>query len=517
MKNFQKSMLSAAVILGFCCAIFAAEKVVRYEDFGAKGDGKTCDFDALIAAHDYANKHNLPVRANDDATYYFSGAAKTITVQTDTDWGKAKFIIDDRKLQHHKSSVFRVASRKKSYPLKGLTTLKRNQPKIDMTFAEPSLILVYNDAVKHYIRKGRNKNNGSTQRDVFIVDKNGNVDPNAPIIWDFDQITSGTVYPIDETTLTVKGGIFTTIANASTDKNRYVERNLQITRSNTVVENVTHLITGKGKQGYAYVGFINPKNCAYVTVKDCKLTAHIFFYIIGRVGAVVASGTYDISAACAQNVKFINCEQLNDINDPALWGIMASNFCKNLQLENCKFSRFDAHQGVANATIRNSILGRQGINAIGTGTLLVENSTVYNDSFINLRNDYGSTWEGKFVIRNCVHEPRSYGSALIRGENTGDHDFGYPCYMPEEIIFENLLIKDGKFKEEKKYKGPVIFSNFNKAFKDASFTEKYPYAKTKRVILKNVRTESGKPLRLSDNMVMFKDVEVIYEKGDSGK
>ena len=33
--------------------------------------------------------------------------------------------------------------------------------------------------------------------------------------------------------------------------------------------------------------------------------------------------------------------------------------------------------------------------------------------------------------------------------------------------------------------------------------------KAKRIILKNVRTESGKPLRLSDNMEMFKDVEVI--------
>ncbi len=36
---------------------------------------------------------------------------------------------------------------------------------------------------------------------------------NSPIIWDFDQITDITAFPIDETTLTITGGRFTTIAN----------------------------------------------------------------------------------------------------------------------------------------------------------------------------------------------------------------------------------------------------------------------------------------------------------------
>jgi hypothetical protein len=41
--------------------------------------------------------------------------------------------------------------------------------------------------------------------------------------------------------------------------------------------------------------------------------------------------------------------------------------------------------------------------------------------------------------------------------------------------------------------------------------EKFPYVKTKEVILKNVSTASGKELRLSDNTFMFKDVKVINE------
>ncbi len=66
--------------------------------------------------------------------------------------------------------------------------------------------------------------------------------------------------------------------------------------------------------------------------------------------------------------------------------------------------------GVANATIRNSTLGHQGINAIGSGTFIVENSTIRGNNLINLRSDYGSTWEGEFIIRDCIFVPRSVKS-----------------------------------------------------------------------------------------------------------
>ena len=45
-----------------------AKKFVTYEEFGAVGDGKTDDIDAIVAAHEYANANLLPVKASDDAT-----------------------------------------------------------------------------------------------------------------------------------------------------------------------------------------------------------------------------------------------------------------------------------------------------------------------------------------------------------------------------------------------------------------------------------------------------------------
>jgi hypothetical protein len=163
--------------------------------------------------------------------------------------------------------------------------------------------------------------------------------------------------------------------------------------------------------------------------------------------------------------------------------------------------------GVANATIRNSTLGHQGINAIGCGTFTVENSTIYGGSLINLRPDYGSTWQGEFFIRNCTFVPsggREVTANLIGGSYAGDHDFGYICYMPERITIENLKIDDSKHPAD--YKGPAIFANFNPKMTDASFVEQFPYVRTKEVVLKNVTTVSGMALRISDNTYMFKDV-----------
>ncbi len=220
-------------------------------------------------------------------------------------------------------------------------------------------------------------------------------------------------------------------------------------------------------------------------------------------------GSYDLSVGRALNVSFVNCSQTNDIDDRTYWGILGSNYSKNLLYDSCIFSRFDAHKGVANATIRNSTLGHMGINAIGSGTLTVENSTIRGRSLVNLRSDYGSTWQGEFIIRNCTFVPeggKTASASLISGSYSGQHDFGYTCYMPERITIENLHIDDSNHPED--YQGPAIFADFNPQITEASYQEEFPYVKTEKVILRNVTTASGKPLRLSDNPFMFKDVKV---------
>lgn len=488
---------------------FKAKGQVRYSDFGARGDGKTDDIDAIAATHAFANQHNLLVKADQGATYFIGGKSRTAFIQTNTDFGTAAFIIDDTNVENRNTNVFQVSSNLQPFKLEGISSLKRNQEKINASLPGTCLVTVTNSNVKRYIRFGPNQNNGSSQTDIFIVDKNGKVDMNAPIIWDFDQITDITALPLDETPLTITGGRFTTMANQAESKYTYYARGIAIRRSNVLVQGMEHRITGEGDRGAPYGGFINVGDCANVKVQNTVLTGHKVYQTIGSAGVGVSMGTYDISLNRALNVSFVNCRQTNDITDSRYWGIMGSNFCKNLLYDNCTFSRFDAHMGVANATIRNSTLGHQGINAIGSGNFTVENSTIYGRNLINLRSDYGSTWQGELVIRNCVFVPsgnQMTSASLIGGSYSGEHDFGYTCYMPERITIETLRIDDSKHAEG--YQGPSIFANFNPKMTDDSYVEKYPYVKTREVILKNVTITSGKSLRNSENPFMFKNVKV---------
>ncbi|MFV0591443.1 MAG: hypothetical protein ACK5M7_08665 [Draconibacterium sp.] len=491
---------------------FKSIGVVSYSDFGARGDGKTDDIDAIAATHAFANQNNLPVKADDNATYYIGRREQTAIIQTNTDFGNAAFVIDDTNVENRNAFVFLVNSGLQSFTPEGIAALKRNQKKIESSLPGTCLITVTNSKVKRYIRFGPNQNKGYSQTDIFIVDKDGHVDMDAPIVWDFDEITAITALPIDENKLTIKGGHFTTIANRAPSKYTYYNRSIAIRRSNVIVDGLEHRITGEGDHGAPYGGFINISECAYVRVQNTILTGHKTYETIGSAGVPVSMGTYDISVNRALNVSFVNCSQTNDINDSRYWGILGSNYSKNLLYDHCAFSRFDAHMGVANATIRNSTLGHQGINAIGSGTFIVENSTIRGRSLINLRSDYGSTWQGEFIIRNCVFVPsngRPSIASLFGGSNSGQHNFGYTCYMPERIVIEDLTIDDSNHPEN--YSGPAIFANFNRKMTNESYVEEFPYVITKEVILRNVTTASGKKMRVSDNLYMFKDVNVKAE------
>src|SRR6476661_6026372 len=89
---------------------FKNKAFVSYSDFGAIGDGKTDDFDAIAATHAFANQYHIPVKANSKAKYYIGGKDRTVSIQTDTDFGDASFIIDDTNVRNRNLPVFMVSS-----------------------------------------------------------------------------------------------------------------------------------------------------------------------------------------------------------------------------------------------------------------------------------------------------------------------------------------------------------------------------------------------------------------------
>lgn len=487
--------------------------VVRYEDFGAKGDGKTDDHAAIARTHQFANERGLPVKAADNATYLIGGGDTVAVVQTDTHFGKAKFIIDDTTVTDRSKNVFEVNSALEPITIKNVSSLEQSQKRIDVTLPQPCLVVVLNENEKRYLRRGVNKHGGVPQRDLFLVDADGTIDPNTAIAESFAAITNMTAFPIEKTTLTITGGHFTTVANRAKSEYKYYQRGFLIRRSNTVIDGLEHYVTGEATQSAPYSGFLNIGHCANVTVRNGVLTAHKT-YRVKIANTKKKMGTYDLAMVQALNVTLINCKQSNDIDDKQYWGIMASNGSKNLVFDGCTLNRVDAHQGVVNATICNSTIGYAGIEVIGKGLLLLENTTVRGNGLVYLREDYGSTWQGELMIRNCVIQPSDGegGGAILGGKNNGQHDYGEPSSMPERITIDKLRIEDTSPPEA--YEGPVVLGNFNPGYKDASFVEKFPYSKTREVIVKDVTTASGKPLRLSNNPVMFRDVVVRGLVGD---
>ena len=495
-------LLSGCLLSALACA---APKYLTYEQFGAKGDGVTDDFPAIIATHAAANEKGLPVKAAGGKTYYIGNTPGTAVIRTDVDFGTARFIIDDSRvsLEDREDYIFRVESALEPFPIDGIESLKRDQTGIGQSLPGRCLVEVVNDHHKVYIRLGANQNGGVSQKEYFIADADGNIDPASALIWDYDEITGMTARPIDDKLLTIKGGTFTTIANQAPSKYTYYGRGITVERSNVRIEGLSHYIEGELDHGAPYDGFLDLHKAADIVVSGCLFTAHKTYRTIGSAGVPVSMGTYDISAHGCVGVKWENCSQTTDINDTRYWGIFVSNFCKNLALDHCVFSRFDAHQGVRNVTLTGCEFGHTGVNVVGYGTLLLDDCIVHRKSLVALREDYGSSWEGELIVRNCklIVPKGAKNVSILRGSNAGKHDFGYTCHLPERIEIENLVIDDSRV-SSKDYQGPLVFGKFKRT---AGEEVPYPFIAKGVINLKNVEVSSGKPLGVGLEPEMFRD------------
>ncbi|MGM0489983.1 MAG: hypothetical protein ACQESR_24905 [Planctomycetota bacterium] len=481
---------------------------VTYEEFGAVGDGVNDDLPAICKAHEYANAHGLPVKTRTDATYHLGSKALTAIIATDTDWNTSRFTIDDTEVENHKKSLFEVRSLLEPEELQ-IDRLVRDQKQLDVRPEHDCHVVVMNDKKKRYIRRGRNQNSGVSQRDCFILRRDGTVE--GAIDWDYDNISQVRARPIDEEPLVLRGGVFTTFANRMKQEvgYNYWARNIRISRSNTEVDGLTHYVVGETATGHPYSGFISVRNCANITLRDCFATGHKIYSTIGSAGKPVSMGSYDYTANNVVNFNMINC-RMNHINDRTRWGVIATNFCKNILLEDCKLSRMDAHMGVSGTyVIRRCTLGHMGLNAIGRGVLTVEDSTLYGRSLINFRGDYGSTWEGKVVIRNCRWIPacgRPCTPHMIHVRNDGMHDFGYPCFMPGEVTIDELFVDDSNHPEN--YQG-MYFFNDPDGNQDMDRAERpFPYTWSQKVTVQGLTTASGKKPRISPDAQLEDSVAV---------
>ena len=415
---------------------------LTYEQFGAAGDGITDDMPAIVRTHAEANRLGLPVRARAGARYYISPKAATAEIRTCTDWTGAAFIIDDRGCEDHLSAVFCVPAEEKAFPL-DVTALTRGQTALENPCGCALYVTVQNENHRDYIRLGLNQNNGFPRQDYLLLRADGTL--SSAVSFDFDEVTQAEARPLEAEALALTGGTFTTLANpqdCTLTPYTATCRNILIRRSNVTVTGLTHLVEGVGETGTAYSGFLRICDCARIRVADCLFTGRRTYMCTGSAGLPVAMGSYDILCDRCVDVRFTRCRQTTDITDSRYWGLFSSNFCRELALEDCIFSRFDAHMGVSNCVLRDCSFGHQCINIIGNGSFLIENTHVYASRFIHLRDDYGCTFRGDLTVRSCTWHPTDESRTFFFAVNTGHHDFGYTCYLPQNILIENFTVEE---------------------------------------------------------------------------
>lgn len=433
-------------------------KTVKYSEYGAVGDGTTDDYAAIKKAHDYANKKGYAVSADSGATYRIGAKGlPTVTIQTDTNWTGAKFIIDDRaiKTPNHKSAKIPVFTVSPSLERLDITkedvpSLNKDADNLGYAPGANCLVFVKDAGTKRYIRYGNNANSGTAQQEILLVNANGDIDPDTPVVWDYKNITEIWAIPIDEKPITIMGGEFHTLANEiNATKYEQVDRGIAVYRSNVTLCNIKHTVEQVQEYRAAYAGIFKINNCNNVHVYRCEIFCHkdTYFTKVNEDGstAKVLLGSYELGANLANNVRYEQVVQTNLFKEDGSLlnsGLMGTNFCKNMFFIDSTIARFDAHMGLHNLTVTGSTIQR--VNTIGTGTVRIEDTKVYGDFMVDLRSDYGGHFNGDYYIKNVtMMNPNDTRLSIFSG-SWANHFFGYTVVQPQNVYIENLSVPEGK-------------------------------------------------------------------------
>lgn len=482
--------------------IIEGKEILTYELFGAKGDGKTNDYDAIKAAHDFANnvyintEKVLTVYGGKNKIYYISTMQEPIDIITNVDWKGANFIIDDyvdlngdyiNDVNTYKD-VFNVINpisvqtkqngSKINYLdiklnidsdfkiLKNTKNLKDiiSYVKSNKIYKENKFVQRQMDGSRYwgisvedenimFIRKGYNSS--VNQNEEIVIDSTTG-DVLVDINWNYNKIKNLIVYPLYHDNITIGNGNFISkTKNVSPQEEvKYSKRgiyvnytgNVTLTNINHILDEEAHADVSDSNTANAYYGFISLRYTCFTNLKNIKLMPRTYVFKSAEGNTI---GTYDITLTNSLNVFMDNvsyyCDNVdsevcyNDaMKSSTRWGVMGNNHLKNLFIKNSKLNRIDSHAGVTNLYVLDSTVGKSGFTLTGKGNFYANNVIVDGSTnLVELRTDYGSTWDGNIIMENIKFIPGQIKKpVLIYSANSQDHYFGYQTFFP------NLYLKN---------------------------------------------------------------------------
>ncbi len=423
-------------------AVLHERNAVNYRMFGAVGDGENDDGVQIKLAHEYANRHGVPV-VNLSGEFWIK-ETNDITIQTNVSWGNTTFYIDER---HNVQGIprFTVVNDEPTETIElddelKETLLERIRPGVQIIpeLADWSnhLIVVQDTEDRIGIRAGYENHRGWAREDFFYVEEEGRII--GDISWEFSDFTSITAIPCNDSYLIIEGGGFRMSGHTpDTGSTGYHHNGFSIRRSRTIIRDQwMGLQEGRRDESLAARnGFYTLSRVYDVTLENIRLMP--WEKSRREPEVAVPHGTYGIGGS-----RMLNCTFRNLTAEAGWisWGVFGTNLTKNLRIENSQLNRVDVHFHCQNLYIKDSTIGLKGITVTGAGDLFIDNSERHGNTFISFRRDYGSSWDGRIRLRGCTLKPTGTGNVSVLSYRMADFDYQHPLGYARDIKIEDLVV-----------------------------------------------------------------------------
>ncbi|MFW6157152.1 MAG: hypothetical protein ACOC7J_07515, partial [Armatimonadota bacterium] len=279
-------------------------------------------------------------------------------------------------------------------------------------------------------------NKGWAREDFFYVEEEGRII--GDIAWEFDDFTSVTAAPCDDSYLIIEGGGFRVSGhNPETGSTGYHWNGFSIRRSRTIIrEQWVGLEEGRRDESLAARhGFYSLSR-----VYDCRLEdIRLMPWEKNRREPEVAvpHGTYGIGGSRMLNCTFRN---LTAEAGWVAWGVFGTNLNKNFRIEKSRLNRIDVHFHCWDLYIEDCEIGFKGISVTGGGDLFIDNTTRHGNTFIGFRPDYGSKWDGRIRLRGSTLKPTGTGGVSVLNYGMRNFDYQYPIGFARSVMIDDFVV-----------------------------------------------------------------------------